>query len=89
MRKHMTKLVTQTVVQCAKMEAKNGKPVAVQMDDVVLLGNVSLKQAQKKVKKEYGENVGALSAKAKTIKYEMAVEDFISVATPIEDSSKV
>lgn len=89
MRKHMTKLVTQTVVQCAKMEAKNGKPVAIPMDDIVLLGNVSLKRAQKQIKKEYGENVVALSARAKTIKYQMAVEDFISVATPIEDSSKV
>ena len=89
MRKHMTKLVTQTVVQCAKMETKDGKPVAVPMDDVILLGNVSLKKAQREIKKEYGENVVALSAKAKTIKYKMALEDFISVATPIEDSGKV
>ena len=89
MRKYMTKLVTQTVIQCAKMETKDGQPVAIPMDDVILLGNVPLKRAQREIKKEYGENVVALSAKARTIKYQMAVEDFILVATPIEDSSKV
>lgn len=89
MRKYMTKLVTQTIIQCAKMETKDGQPVAIPMDDVVLLGNLSLKRAQKEIKKEYGDNVVALSAKARTIRYEMAVEDFISVATPIEDKGKV
>ena len=90
MRKYMTKVVTQTVAKCAKMEiSEQGNPIAVPMEDITLIGNYPLDRAQREVKKEYGDNVVVLSVKATTMKYEMAVDDFILLATPLlEDDSK-
>ena len=88
MRKYMTKVVTQTVAKCAKMKiSEQGNPIAVPMEDVTLIGNYPLERARREVREEYGENVVVLSVKATTLKYEMAVEDFILLATPVPDTS--
>lgn len=85
----MTKEVTKTTVKIAKMELVDGSPQAIQMEDEVLLGNVSLEKAQKEVSKKHGNNVTVFGVEADTVVYEMPVEDFISYATVKVDSETV
>lgn len=81
-RKMMTKEVTSTTVQIAKMELENGQPVAVPMEPVVLIGNRTLESAQTEVKKMFkGENVTVFNVQPETVTYEMEVSEFIKVAS--------
>jgi hypothetical protein len=81
MRKLMTKEVTTTLVKVAKMEMVDGQPKAVQMPDEILLGNVSLEKSQKAISKKLGAGATVFEVIPETKVYEMAVEDFIKVAT--------
>lgn len=83
MRKIMTKEVTQTTVKIAKMtQGENGLPVAEKMDDVILIGNVTLEKAQKEVGKMYpGQSVTVFGVEPETKNYEMEVAEFIKYAT--------
>lgn len=90
MRKFMTKDVTQTTVQVAKIEMVEGKPVATTLPQLNLLGNVSLEKAQKEAKKLHGEGVSVFEVQADTTTYQLSVEDFMKYAhvkpEPIEGS---
>jgi 3'-phosphoadenosine 5'-phosphosulfate sulfotransferase len=81
MRKMMTKEVTKTNVSIAKMEMKDGLPVATQLDDEILLGNVSEEKAQKIISKKLGEQVTVFKTSTDTEVYEMPVDEFIKYAT--------
>lgn len=82
MRKFMTKEVTKTIVKVARMtQDVNGMPVAEQLADEVLIGNVSQEKAQKEVNKKYDFPVTVFGVSADTQVFEMAVEDFIKHAT--------
>ena len=81
MRKMMTKEVTSTTVKCAKMVTENGMPKAEKLEDIVLLGNVSLEQAQKHVLKNIGQGVSVFEVVADTVTYQMPVEEFIQLAS--------
>lgn len=63
------------------MEMVDGKPEAVTLPDVILLGNVPKERAQRQITKDYGDQVTVFEVQANTTVYEMAVEDFIKVAT--------
>jgi Histone-like Protein p6 len=81
-RKMMTKEVTSTNVQIAKMELVDGQPVAKPLDPVVLIGNRTLESAQKEVNKMFkGENVTVFNVEAETVTYEMEVSEFIKLAS--------
>lgn len=81
MRKWMTKEVTKTTVKVARMEvAEGGLPKAVQLDDQVLIGNVSLEKAQKEVAKKFAHPVTVFGVEPDTVTYRMKVEDFIQAA---------
>jgi hypothetical protein len=84
MRKTLVKEVTSTTVKVARMEIENGQPIAVNLPDVILLGNVSLEKAQKIVNKEYGGGT-VFGVQAETKTYVMSVEEFIKVASLKED----
>lgn len=80
-RKMMTKEVTSTTVQIAKMELENGQPVAKPLNAVTLIGNRTLESAQKEVNKMFkGDNVTVFNVQAETVTYEMEVSEFIKLA---------
>jgi hypothetical protein len=81
MRKMMTKEVTKTIVKLGKLEMVEGSPQAVMLPDEVILGNVSVEKAQRILNKKFETPVTIFGVSADTEVYEMAVEDFIKVAT--------
>jgi Ran GTPase-activating protein (RanGAP) involved in mRNA processing and transport len=77
-RKYMTKEVTFTTAKIAKMEiGENGLPVAVPVDDIIFMGNVTKEKAQKLVNKVIdGSTVYSVETATQT--YRMKVTDFIN-----------
>jgi hypothetical protein len=84
-RKTMTKEVTSTNVKLAKMVMVDGSPSAETLPDEILIGNVTLENAQKHVTKKHGVGVTVFAVEPKTDVYEMSVEEFIKVATLRKD----
>jgi hypothetical protein len=80
-RKTMTKEVTSTTVKLARMVMVEGAPNAETLPDEILIGNVTLENAQKAVTKKHGAGVTVFAVEPKTDVYEMPVEEFIKVAT--------
>lgn len=80
-RKMMTREITKTSVSVGKLEMVDGSPVAVMLPNEVFIGNVSQEKAQRELNKKYGEPVTVFELNTVTETYEMAVEDFLSVAT--------
>jgi hypothetical protein len=92
MRKKMQKEVTKTTVKVAKISLVDGLPQAQNLEDEILLGNVSVEKAQKTVQKKYDEPVTVLGVEPDTTIYEMDVEEFIkhaSIKVDSEESSEV
>lgn len=82
MRKFMTKEVTKTTVKVAQItKGENGLPVATNLDDVVLVGNVALEKAQKEVAKRFDHPVTVFGVEPSTQLYRLSVEEFLSIAT--------
>jgi hypothetical protein len=81
MRKMMTKEVTKTNVKVAKMEVKDGQPVATPMPDEIMLGNVDLEKAQRAMTKKLGSGVTVFQVVPSTETYELPVEEFLKIAT--------
>jgi hypothetical protein len=89
MRKTMTKEVTKTVVKVTEVKSVDGQPVAERLEDVTLLGNVSLEKAQRVIAKQFaGRNVTVFDVETNTQVYELPVEEFIEIATVKEDSKE-
>lgn len=84
-RKFMTKEVTSTLVKVAKMEMVDGLPKALPLEDEILIGNVTLENAQKAMNKKHGAGTVVFEVIADTKVYEMSVEDFIKVASLKEE----
>lgn len=80
-RKMMTKEVTFTSVRIAKMEVQNGQGVIVNLPDETIIGHVSLEQAQRILNKKHGEPVTIFELTVNTTKYEMPVDEFITLAS--------
>jgi hypothetical protein len=72
--------ITITTVTCAKMNLVEGNPVAEPLEDVILVGNVTLEKANREVKKIHGEGASAFTVQANTHKYRIATEEFIKHA---------
>lgn len=79
-RKMMSKEVTTTTVKLGKMVYENGAAKAIMLPNEILLGNVSLANAQRQLNKKHGEPVTIFELQAQTHVYEMPVETFISIA---------
>lgn len=77
----MSKEVTTTTVTVAELIMENGSPVAVELPNETLLGNVSLANAQKALNQKYGRPVTIFEVQPETHVYEMPVEEFIQLAT--------
>lgn len=86
MRKKMTKEVTKTTIKIAKVQNVDGQLTTEQLDDIVMIGNVSPEKAQKHVHKDLGTNATVFGVEVSTEVYEMDVEEFIKHATLKQDS---
>lgn len=84
-RSKLTKEVTMTEVKVATLENAEGVLSIKELPDEVLVGNVSMENAQKLLNKKHGKVVTIVGLKAQTDVYEMPVEEFIKVATKKED----
>lgn len=76
----MTKEVTSTTVKVAKIDMVEGQPQAVELEPIILLGNVDAEKAQKLVSKSQGAGVTVLSVEADTKVYELEVTEFLKIA---------
>lgn len=85
----MTRQVTKTTVKVAKIELKEGIPVAVELPDLVLVGNIRMERAQREANAHFGEQVNVMQVLPETLTYEMSVEDFIKHATVREEQSEL
>lgn len=81
MRKMMTKEVTQTTVKIVVVKNVDGQITTEQLNDVVMVGNVSPEKAQKFAHKEFGLNATVVGVEPETKTYELAVEEFIQIAS--------
>lgn len=81
MRKTMTKEVTKTIAKLKEVVNQDGNVSMVDLDDLVLIGNVSREKVQRKVHKELNTNVVVISVEVSTETYEMPVDEFIKHAT--------
>lgn len=80
MRKMMTKEVTSTIVKVAKIDMVDGQPKAVELEPIILLGNIDSEKAQKIVAKQHGVGVTVLSVEADTKVYQAPVTEFLKIA---------
>lgn len=89
MRKFMTKEVTSTTVKVSEVTNVDGQPVATQLEDVTLLGNVSMDKAQRQINKLFaGRNVTVYGVETETKVYELPVKEFIEIASVKEESAQ-
>lgn len=79
--KMMSREVTKTTVKLARIETVDGLPQAVELEPVVLIGNINHEKAQKSVNKMYDFQVTVISVEADTLVYEMPVARFIDHAS--------
>ena len=84
MRKNMTKEVTSTLVKVAKIDMIEGQPTAVELEPIILLGNIDLEKAQKLVAKSHGAGVTVLSVNPETKVYRAPVTEFLKIAELVE-----
>lgn len=84
----MTREVTKTTVKVAKMEIKEGTPIAVALPDEVFIGNVSMERAQRLIDKKYDHPATVLEVHPDTKTYQMPVEQFIELATIKDDEEQ-
>jgi hypothetical protein len=80
-RKMLTREITTTTVKAAKMTVVDGQPTAETLEDVLLVGNVTLEKANKELKKMHGEGTTVFTVIPETKQYEMPVDVFLQYAT--------
>lgn len=77
--------ITTTKVTAAKMSMVDGMVTTEQLENIILIGNVSLEKANKEVKEKYGEGATAFTVHANTHKYRVPTEVFIKHAEIVEE----
>jgi hypothetical protein len=87
-RKFMTKEVTFTIVKAGTIAIdENGLPKVEALAPITLMGEVDKTRAQKLINKQ-GVNGQVFAVETKTEKYKMKVEDFIKIATLVQDGDE-
>lgn len=81
MTKTISKKVTNTTVKMATIELVDGEVITTELEPLILIGNVTMKNAQRKVDKEIGNQVRVLEVETETNVYEMLLNDFIKNST--------
>lgn len=88
MRRTLKRQVTKTTIKLARMEFKDGEAVSTLLPDEFMVGNVTLEQANRQMRKKHGDNVVVMALQANTDMYQMPLEDFIKYAEKVEDVEK-
>ena len=87
MRKTICRTMATSTIHAFALEVVEGKPEAVAIDPVVIVGKASEKEALKAVKEAYGKDkaisIGKIQVDEAT--YEISVDDFMKHATKIEN----
>lgn len=80
-RRMITREFTYTTIKSAKMEMRDGTPVAIALPDERVFGNIKMARAQREIDKIYkGENATVLEVQHDRVAYELEVEKFLEVA---------
>lgn len=86
MRKTITRTMCTSTVHAYTLSIVDGKPVAKELEPVVVMGKAKEKDALKVLKDKYGSTtaitVGKIQVEEST--YEISVEDFVKYATKVE-----
>lgn len=85
MRKYMTKEVTFTTVKATEIVVEKGEPKLVKLTPIIMLGDLTIEKAQKKLQKETGTNAQVYAIESDTKTYKMKVSDFIKVAEEVTE----
>jgi hypothetical protein len=80
--------ITITKVTAARMTMVDGAVNTEQLEDVILVGNVSLEKANKEVKKIYGEGTTAFTVQPNTHKYRIATDVFVKHAEIVTEDQE-
>lgn len=80
--------ITTTKVTAAKMSMVDGMVTTEQLEDVILIGNVSLEKANKEVKKLHGEGATAFTVEPNTHKYRIATDVFVKHAEIVTEDQE-
>lgn len=84
-RKTMTREITTTTIKSAVMELVDGEPVARGLEDETVVGNLTVKQAEKEIKALYPDmNAQVIEVIPETHKYTMPVKKFMELSDLVE-----
>ncbi|MBO5715007.1 MAG: hypothetical protein J6S23_01275 [Clostridia bacterium] len=87
MRNTITRKIVETTINGYTIEMENGKPTVVNLEPVVVFGNVtSERQAKRALVDVYGKETPVFigEIKSEEVQYEISVEKFIENATRID-----
>lgn len=87
-RRTLTREITTTTIKAAKMEVVDGVPQAIPLADETVLGSLNLEKAQKHIEKIHGKGVTVFDTVRESKRYQMPIEEFISLATVVEDDDE-
>lgn len=89
MRANITRTITETTIKAFKIGFENGNPVAIDLDPIMVYGEVDEAKAVKMVKKVHGKEASVHIREIITedVVYEISRDDFIAHATrkPVEN----
>lgn len=90
MRNKFSRTLATSTIKAYKLVVKDGKPVAEPLDDVVIAGKASEKEALKAVQKVYGKTSGVAIGSIEVAEdlYEISVEDFLKYAVKVNKVEK-
>lgn len=83
MRKVITRTITATTIESARVIFEMGTPVAKENPAITVNGIIAEDKALKEVRKAYGENTQVTNIVVVDDIYEISVDDFIKYATKV------
>ena len=80
-RKTIARKITLTTIKCGEMEIIDGQPKANELEDVKIIGSLTMEKAVKIVKEKYGLKANVLNLIEETNTYRIPIDKFIEHAT--------
>ena len=88
-RKTIARKITLTTIKCGEMEIIDGQPKANELDDVKVIGSLTMEKAVKIVKEKYGLKANVLHLVEETNTYRLPIETFIEHATIDSEQTEI
>lgn len=91
MRKHITRTLTRSTVECFAVKMVDGKPEVETLAPVTVWGVPSDKEALKAVKEAYPEAKGVTVGNVKSVDetYRVSIDDFVTIAELVADQTNM